>query len=436
MRGSDAKPVADGDLQRLDDASVLHVAADLDNHAFGIWFPREMALAHEMGQRPRLGPGARQHVHRRLARLVAYPPRPILDQAGQGVFLVMANMESSPLPPCLDGRCRIAIAQRLRRQYLPWCNESLLKLGSMVGENSVPLLPLHRHGPVPGPLPRLAERINQNIFQIRFLAPDFVHPGAARHITDKTQSRSRLHRLLLACVPREHDLRPVALPELQDVMRLTGRQHSRLVDHDQGALADLHLTARRHLQELVDADRPGIAIVAQCHSCAPGHRRGYDLVAVLPMKICNRTQRRGLARARRALDHRHAGTACRGETDRPYLLLAQGIAVRKQSLHLGPDRLGGEHMAGIVGHVLGHVAHRLFHAQIVACRITLRMGHTGVRFGGGLGQHQGLDLRVAAHPLDGRHHRLPAQQARRTVRRRFHHVRALEYCFFARQIGR
>ena len=111
----------------------------------------------------------------------------------------------------------------------------------MVGENSVPLLPLHRHGPVPGPLPRLAERINQNIFQIRLLAPDFVHPGAARHITDKTQSRSRLHRLLLARVAREHDLRPVAVPELQDVMRLTGRQHPRLVDHDQGVFLPISI---------------------------------------------------------------------------------------------------------------------------------------------------------------------------------------------------
>ena len=48
LRGSDTKPVADGDLQRLDDAPVLHVAANLDDHAFGIRLPREMALAHEM----------------------------------------------------------------------------------------------------------------------------------------------------------------------------------------------------------------------------------------------------------------------------------------------------------------------------------------------------------------------------------------------------
>ena len=53
-----------------------------------------------------------------------------------------------------------------------------------------------------------------------------------------------------------------------------------------------------------------------------------------------------------------------------------------------------------------------------------------------LGKHQGLDLRVAPHPLDGRHHRLPAQQARCPVRCRLHHVRALEYSFLARQIGR
>ena len=48
LRGPDTKPVSDRDLQRLDDAPVLHVAADLDNHAFGIRRPCEMALAHEM----------------------------------------------------------------------------------------------------------------------------------------------------------------------------------------------------------------------------------------------------------------------------------------------------------------------------------------------------------------------------------------------------
>ena len=67
-------------------------------------------------------------------------------------------------------------------------------------------------------------------------------------------------------------------------MRLTGRQHPRFVDHDQGVLADLHLPPRRQLQELIDADRPGLAIVAQCHRRAPRYRRGHDLVAMLTIK--------------------------------------------------------------------------------------------------------------------------------------------------------
>ena len=51
----------------------------------------------------------------------------------------------------------------------------------------------------------------------------------------------------------EHHLRPVALGELQDVMRLSGRQHPRFVHHDQGALADFDLALRRELQQLVHA---------------------------------------------------------------------------------------------------------------------------------------------------------------------------------------
>ena len=91
-------------------------------------------------------------------------------------------------------------------------------------------------------------------------------------------------------------------------MGLAGRQHSRLVDHDQGVLADGDLTLGRQLQQLVDAVGPGIAVVAQRHRRAPGHRRGHDIVAMLAMQVGDRPKRGGLARARRALDHRHAPT--------------------------------------------------------------------------------------------------------------------------------
>ena len=49
LRCPDAEPVADGDLQRLDNAPILRVTADLDNYPRGIRLPRQMALAHEMG---------------------------------------------------------------------------------------------------------------------------------------------------------------------------------------------------------------------------------------------------------------------------------------------------------------------------------------------------------------------------------------------------
>ena len=65
--------------------------------------------------------------------------------------------------------------------------------------------------------------VNQNVLQIRLLAPDTVHPHAARNIADQSQSRSGFHGLLLARVPREHHLRPVALRELKDMVGLAGR---------------------------------------------------------------------------------------------------------------------------------------------------------------------------------------------------------------------
>ena len=65
--------------------------------------------------------------------------------------------------------------------------------------------------------------MDQNILQVRLLAPYAVHPDTANGVTDQPQPRSRFHRLLLLGVAREDDLRSMALGELQNVMRLTGR---------------------------------------------------------------------------------------------------------------------------------------------------------------------------------------------------------------------
>ena len=65
--------------------------------------------------------------------------------------------------------------------------------------------------------------MGQDILQIRFLAPYAVHPHAANGVPDQPEPRSRFHRLLLLRVAREDDLRPMALGELENMMRLTGR---------------------------------------------------------------------------------------------------------------------------------------------------------------------------------------------------------------------
>ena len=149
-------------------------------------------------------------------------------------------------------------------------------------------------------------------------------------------------------------------------MGLTGRQHPRLVNHDQGLAADLDLSLGGKFEELVDAIGPRIAIVPQRHRRPPRHRRRHDLVAVLPVEVGNGAQRGGLARARRAHDRRHAAAPSGGVADCKRLLLAQRIALLQQRMELLLHRLGGEAVAVVRRHGLGHVPHRLFEPKIVA----------------------------------------------------------------------
>ena len=344
-------------------------------------------------------------------------------------------MEPPPQPPRLDRRHRVTVPQCLRRRYLPRREGGLLLHRLVIRQDGVALLRPREAGPEPRLFRCLPVDMDQHVLKVRFLAPDSVHANAARDVADQPQPRSRLHGLLLARVAREHHLRPVALGELQDVMRLAGRQHPRLVHHDQGALSDFDLTLRRELQQLVHAVGPGVAVIAQRHRRAPGHGRRHDLVAVLPVEIGDRPQRSGLARARGPLDNRHTRAARGGEADCLRLFPAQRIALGQQGMNLFFHGLRRQAVAGVRRHGPGHVLHCLFEPEIVARRIDLGMGHAGPGFGRRLARLQPLDLRVAAQPLDCRPHRLPAHQSGGCVRRRLHHVRAPEYGFLPRQMG-
>ena len=92
-------------------------------------------------------------------------------------------------------------------------------------------------------------------------------------------------------------------------------------------------------------------------------------------------------------------------------------------------------MAGVGGHVPGHVSHCLLQPEIVARRIDLGMGHAGLGLGRRLARLQPFDLGVAAQALDRSSYRLPAHQARGGVGSSFHHVRAAEHRLLAREIG-
>ena len=139
--------------------------------------------------------------------------------------------------------------------------------------------------------------------QVRLLAPYAVHPDTANGITDQPQPRSRLNGLLLLGVAREDDLRAMALGELENVMRLAGRQHPRLVDDDGGVLVNLDpAPCGRGGTQLVDAERTRLNIVAERHRRAPGHGGGDNALSMLTVEIGDRAQRCGLARSRRSFD--------------------------------------------------------------------------------------------------------------------------------------
>ena len=159
---------------------------------------------------------------------------PVVDQAGQGVGLVMADMEPPPGMMGRDGGGRIAVAQRRRRRHLPRGEGRLVRHRLVIADNAVAFRPAHEPGPDPCRCRRLAMDMDQDILQVGLLAPDAVDPHAADGVADQSQPRSRLDRLLLPGVAGKDDLGAMAFGELQNVMGLAGRQHPGLVDDNGG----------------------------------------------------------------------------------------------------------------------------------------------------------------------------------------------------------
>ena len=167
----------------------------------------------------------------------------------------------------------------------------------VVRKNTGAPLLCHRTCQEPRRLGCLALDMGQDILQVRLLAPYAVHPHAANRIADQPQPRPSLNGLLLLRVAREYDLRSMALGELENVMRLAGRQHPRFIDDNGGILVNLDSAPRGEAQQLVDAERPRIDVVTKRHRRAPGHGRGDNVLSLFTVEIGDRPQCRGLARA-------------------------------------------------------------------------------------------------------------------------------------------
>ena len=324
MGGADPQTVADGDLQRRRRPIVLgspvHGHRDaLDFGSRGV--PGKPALPHQMGQGACLRPRAREH-RARLLRVLPRVAIPVVDKGLESPLFVEPEMEAASLAPGLDRLSRIPVPKRLRRHHLPGREGRLVGHRLAVREDARAFLLSHQAGPEPRRRRRLPVDMHQDVLEIRPLPADAVHPDTADRIADQPQARPRLHRLLLAGVAREHHLGSVTIREPQDVMRLAGRQHPRLVHHDDAVPVDLDPAPGRELQQLVDAEGAGIEVVAQCHRRPPRHRGGDDGLPVLAVEVGDGPQGGGLARTRRALDDGHTALRASHGADRCGLLPA------------------------------------------------------------------------------------------------------------------
>ena len=383
--GADTQPVAACDLERRSRPFVFRTPAYDHRHPFrigpfSIRQRGEPAFPHQMRKSPHLGPCARQH-HAGLVGVRPLVAIPVINQTGQRLFFIISDMEPASCVMSRDGRYRIAIAQGLRRGNLPRRELGLLSHGLVVAKNFGAFLLSHQFRAEPRCLRRLAMDMNQDILRVRFLAPYAVHPHAANGVADQPQPRSRFHRLLLLCVAREDDLRSMAFGELENVMRLAGRQHPRFVDDNGGVSIDLDPTPRGKAQQLVDTERSRIDIVAKRHRRAPGHGRGDNALSVFAVEIGNGPSVVVLPEP--AAPSMMATRPPDDVTfpDRYDLFLAQRITRLQQPRHLCPDSLGGQGMARIGGHAFRHIPDFLLHLQVVTGRIQPRVRHIGPALG-------------------------------------------------------
>ena len=123
VRGPDTQPVPTRDLQRRGCSLVFRAPAYDHRHPFRIGpFPirkrSEPAFPHQMRQCPHLGPCARQY-HAGFVGVRPLVAVPVIDQTGQRLFFVVPDMEPSTQVMGCNGRCRIAVAQRLGSSDLP-----------------------------------------------------------------------------------------------------------------------------------------------------------------------------------------------------------------------------------------------------------------------------------------------------------------------------
>ena len=412
--GADPQPVADRDLQGRGRAVVLRAPAHHDRYALDTGavsraLPGEAALAHQVRQDPHLRARARQH-RRALLRVLPRVAVPRVHQRRQRPLLVVGEMQPAPLAPGLDRRRRVAVPQRLRDFHLPGREGGLFLHRLVVREDTGAFAVRHQAGPEARRRRGLPVDVDQDVLEVRLLAPDAVDADAPHRVPDQPQAGPRFHRLLLPGVACEHNARAVALGEPQEVMRLARGQHPRLVHHDGGAAVDLDVALRRELQQLVDAERTAVEVVAERHGGAPGHGRGDHRAPVLAAEVGDRPQGGGLARARRPLDDGDAPLPSGDGADRLRLLAAQWIALFGEGCDLLLDRLGRQRVAAVGAHVGRHVAQRLLHPERVAGGVEPGVRHVGPALGRARNAREPHDLGMAQHAPDGRRRRVPAHE--------------------------
>ena len=339
-----ADDVPDRELEGLGLRVGLAAAARLDGEP-GSVVAGEDAFAHEMREGPDLGPGVGDD-GRGLAGLLGPEPVPVADQPVEGPVEGAVDVEPAAAVVGGDRPGRLAVAEALGRLDLPGPHPRLLRVRKGV-ERVEDLLPLARGrdvGAHPGGFPVLAVDRDQDVLDVRLLAADGVDPDGAGDVADEAKPGPGLDRLLLLGVAREDHLGAGGSCHAQDIPGLERGKLAGLVDHDDGAGADRDPAVGDAGVELVDAPAGRVEIGAQLQGDAPRHRGGDNVVALRPVEVGDRPQRRRLPAPGRALDDgdlaRLGGGFHGGD-----LLVVDGIVGRLERAHPGGDGVPGDREA-------------------------------------------------------------------------------------------